>query len=687
MTVSYSLLLLSLLLLTASCTQLVFTSVESPKLIPSNADFQSVLNFEVTNIDSCTEVHFIASIGDLAIGSVPFTLCPNVTTLSATISPIHTSLLWFNDITFSCTECVDTSSISAPLLVIPGYFTLIPSVITIVLAATTHQVIPSLLIGIFSAAFFTSGTLNPLEAFKYTVGKYLVDAISDHGHAALSAFFIFLGAIIGMISKSGGSQGLARIIAKVATTSKLAQCGLLGMTWMLWFDEFTNVLLSGLALQPLLAKMKVSPEKMSFILDSMGSSPTSIFIVTSWVGFELALIKEELLQNQVEYDSFMFYLESIPYAFYPIMAIIFVAIIVLSGRDFGPMYTAEVEAKKRSSRKNNATSSSAGSSDPALTPDADKPLLAMNAILPILVTIGLVLLFILITGKSAIMEKREEIEILIEIAKSRRDYDEVDRLSRDLDSLVITPATLFSSADPYLALLYGISLGVLTCFVLMMRIGISFGKSCDAFIAGFKDISSALLILWCAWALGGATNELKTAHYLGGLIPDNFPPVLLITALYIIGCIVSFSCGSTWGAFVILIPLSFALVHGAYPNDLKLLKIALGAVFSGSLFGNHASPLADCSIVAAIASKCELMAHVRSQMPYCAFLCGLVLFAGYLPVVLFNLDPFICILIMIFISLLVVFKFGKKVPVYRAIDQSREDLLDDITPLLVNDSE
>ncbi|KAL0229083.1 hypothetical protein GEMRC1_013703 [Eukaryota sp. GEM-RC1] len=404
---------------------------------------------------------------------------------------------------------------------------------------------------------------------------------------------------------------------------------------------------------------------MAYILDAMGSPATAMLVITSWIGFELALVKNEIDHYDIDADAFMMFIKSIPYSFYPLVAMLFLFINVSMKRDFEPMASVETAFRLGKSEDDKETDSDAGDSeDPALIPDPDKPHLARNAVIPIVLTISLVILFIVLGGRHEIQSKMSHLKLDIRVAKLRHEDERVKQLQERLKALNFDLSAVFSAADPYLALLYGISLGVVSCFVLMMGIGISFGKCVDAFLAGFKDISTSLLILWAAWSFGAAIEDLATAQWLSSLIPENFPPVLLISSIYIISCIVSFSCGSTWGAFVILVPLNFALVHGAYPGNVDLLVIGLGAVWSGSLFGNNASPLADTTIIASVAAKADLMDHVNTQLPYCCMHMLTSLVFGYLPTMLLKVNPWFCLVFMLVFSALMLRLFGKKVPVY-----------------------
>ncbi|KAL0228748.1 hypothetical protein GEMRC1_013368 [Eukaryota sp. GEM-RC1] len=220
-----SFLLLLLLVTTVFSTTVVFTDVQSPSSAVKSMSFTFHIVGEVVCRSQCEHHLLTVSSDDVILSNTSVLLCPNSTLLSAELD-VSVPSIGFKTLVASCQTCEGSLSVSTRVLVIPGPVTLLPAIITLALAGLTSQTIPALIIGTFLSAMISSGTLNPLTGFQLAVGKYLVAALSSHSHASLSIFFVWLGAIIGLIAKSGGSKGLSRIISKIAKTSTLAQAGL-----------------------------------------------------------------------------------------------------------------------------------------------------------------------------------------------------------------------------------------------------------------------------------------------------------------------------------------------------------------------------------------------------------------------------------------------------------------------------
>ncbi|KAL0238156.1 hypothetical protein GEMRC1_012629 [Eukaryota sp. GEM-RC1] len=234
----YSLLVLALLIALGSCSiDIEFTKVEHPAASPTGLTFNARFYFEIIG-DECGTGNFDLSIDDEKLSASHY-VCHD-SALYVTFEDIKGDKAGFKDMKVRCSDCQFPSTISSRIFILPGFLTLLPPLVTITLAVTTAQVVPSLLIGVFIASYLSCGSLNPVVAFRWTF-DYFVNSIADPSYAKVAGFFIFLGAVIGLISKSGGSQGLAKIVTRVAKTSKSSQFGLLTMMCLLIVDEFVNI--------------------------------------------------------------------------------------------------------------------------------------------------------------------------------------------------------------------------------------------------------------------------------------------------------------------------------------------------------------------------------------------------------------------------------------------------------------
>ncbi|KAL0238455.1 hypothetical protein GEMRC1_012928 [Eukaryota sp. GEM-RC1] len=387
----------------------------------------------------------------------------------------------------------------------------------------------------------------------------------------------------------------------------------------------------------------------------MGSPPSSIFIVSSWIGFIISSLQTHFESNGIELEPFPLFISTIPYCFYPIVATVMPWLNVLLARDFGPMLKVEREARRCGvSNKGDQLEEE----NKAKVPDKDTPQLARNALLPILVIMVTVIVSMIAYGVLEINGVRSGLEQDILIEKRRGNLKRVSELEETLDGLVIDSTSIFTYTDVYSSLLYGMVAGTLTCFVLMAMIKIPYKDSVDSMMAGWADMSGALLNLWCAWSLG-----------------TRFSPLVLALAIFLVASLIGISVGSAFGTLSILLGFSISLAHQAHPGNLLLLKVAVGCTLSGAVFGNHSSPLADTSIVAAAAAKCSLINHVKTQLPY-AFLSLAACFVAVFLAML-NVSPFVCLVVAIALCALGLRLLGSPVDVYSPLKKKRE-LLDSL---------
>ncbi|PJB00245.1 MAG: sodium:proton antiporter, partial [Ignavibacteriales bacterium CG_4_9_14_3_um_filter_30_11] len=228
----------------------------------------------------------------------------------------------------------ELGKIKSEIRIIPGWLSLVPPLLAILLALIFRQVIIALLIGIFSGAIFIND-YNPLIGLLKVIDTYIINALTDVSHIQIIVFTLLFGGVVGLISKSGGTKGISDLITKFAKTRK---SGLLS-TWLMgiaiFFDDYANTLIVGNLMRPITDKLRISREKLSFIVDATAAPVASIFIISSWIGFEVGLIHDGLnviASNENAYDVFI---QTIPYRFYPILMLVFVFMIAYFKRDFG----------------------------------------------------------------------------------------------------------------------------------------------------------------------------------------------------------------------------------------------------------------------------------------------------------------------------------------------------------------
>lgn len=531
---------------------------------------------------------------------------------------------------------------------IPIWLSIIPPLIAILLALLFREVVTSLLLGIFVGALiihiYSEGFLwGIVLALMSTIDHYLLDAINDSGHLSIILFSMLIGAMVSVISKNGGMQGVVNGISRFATTAKSGQLA----TWFLgvaiFFDDYANTLIVGNTMRPITDRLKISREKLAYLVDSTAAPIAAIAFVTTWIGAELGYIESGISNieglNEGVYNTFI---SSLAYSFYPILALVFMLILILKEKDFGPMLQAERQARKAvKSEEINEASKELADEFEAVKGIKHK---AYNAIIPVIVVVVGTVLGLLYTGYDSEIYNNESLSF-----------------GRKLSSII-------GNADSYLALLWS-SLAALLVAVLMsisQKI-LKLSEAIDASIHGFKTMLTAIIILCLAWALALVIEDLHTADFLTSLMSTSVSPYLIPTITFLLAAVVAFSTGSSWGTMAILYPLMLPAAwqicqsNGLdYESSLSIFHNVVACVLAGAVLGDHCSPISDTTILSSLASSCNHIDHVRTQMPYALTVGAVAILFGTLPSA-FGISFFITLPISIIILYLIVKYFGKKV--------------------------
>ena len=303
---------------------------------------------------------------------------------------VFTELFIGSSGTYSINATVEGQSTSVELRVLPGWVSVMPAVLAIAIALLLRNVVPALLLGLwFGATALHSFTLGGagrglLDSFQV----FVTEAVADSDHAAIILFTMMIGGMVGIITRNGG---MARIVGVIVSRAKSAVGGQVAvwlMGLMIFFDDYSNTLVVGNTARPITDHLKISREKLAYIVDSTAAPVVCIALITTWIGYEVSLIDQALqgIEELSGIAAYSVFLSSIPYSFYPILAVIFVLVVAASGRDMGPMYEAEIRA-----RRGNELSDTDDETPPMQGDDLEVkpniPLRAVNAFVPIFVLI------------------------------------------------------------------------------------------------------------------------------------------------------------------------------------------------------------------------------------------------------------------------------------------------------------
>jgi len=283
---------------------------------------------------------------------------------------------------------------------------ILPPLLTIAVALISKRVLPALFLGIWMGAWAINdfGLVGIWTGLLDTFQVYVTNALSNPDHTAIVLFSMMIGGMVGIISRNGGMQGIVNHIVKWADSARHACLATASLGLAIFFDDYANTLVVGNTMRPVTDSMRVSRAKLAYIVDSTAAPVACIAVVTTWIGYEIGLIGDSISRMPgLEAEAYLLFLNTIPYSFYPIMAIAFVFMISASGHDFGPMLAAERQAQEHGSDSFGASEANAEEAS-ALMPVDGKPQRAFNAYIPIAVMVLGVLLGLYVTGTQAVTE-------------------------------------------------------------------------------------------------------------------------------------------------------------------------------------------------------------------------------------------------------------------------------------------
>ena len=518
-----------------------------------------------------------------------------------------------------------------------GWLSVMPPLISILIALFFRSVIPALFLGVWMGAFSILGFQPSViwQSFLDVVSIYVKNALANPDHSAVIIFSLMIGGLVGVISKNGGMQGVVNSLIRFTKDARRGQLVTATLGLAIFFDDYANTLVVGNTMRKVTDRLKISRAKLAFLVDATAAPIACIALITTWVGYQIGMIDASIGQIDAINDSaYSIYLSSILYSFYPLFMLAFVFTIAGSGRDFGAMYDFELSAREGNDGSiqgaemgytNEAESKQLEPKDPGRAH-------AFNAFIPILVFIGSVIAGLFATG--------------------------------DGDSL----QDIIGSADAYQALLWGSLIAVVTAFILTISQGIlSLEETVQSWYEGVKFMIFAIIVLIMAWSLGQTTEILLTAQYLVSVLGDFLPVPYVPTIIFILSAATAFATGTSWGTmgifYPIVVPLAWEVmfINGvADPEHMYIIYSSVACVLCGAVWGDHCSPISDTTIMSSMASGCNHIDHVTTQFPYAIVVASIALLIGTIPTG-YGISPFIMIPIGIAMVFLCITLLGRKV--------------------------
>lgn len=491
-----------------------------------------------------------------------------------------------------------------------GGWSLLPALLAITLALGLRQVLVALFSGVVLGAGLLSGRVDTalFDAFDVTTS-----ALADPDHTKVVIFTLLMGGLVGLVTANGGARGLLELVGGGARSRRQALLTTWGLGLLVFIDDYASSLLIGSTMRPVSDRWRISREKLSYVVDSTAAPITSLALVSTWVGYELSVMQDALDTAGLEYGAYQVFLEGLDSRFYPWLALFFVAMVALTGRDFGPMARAERRALETGALLR-----------PGGTPLMDADTLTVEDVRPrawlgaipvgvLLIAVGVVLAA---TGWSGVRSDPQAWAAAWEQGPIR------------------ALGALLGEAASFDALVYGSGLAVIVG-VLSTVAGRALGieASVEAVLRGMRATLVAVIVLVLAWSIGDVMSRLQAGPYLASVLGETLPAWSLPTLTFLCAAALAFATGTSWGTMAILFPvvLPVLAVHASTPGFEPLLFGTCSSVLAGAVFGDHCSPISDTTVLSSVACAADHVDHTRTQAPYALTVAAVAIGCGTLP--------------------------------------------------------
>lgn len=465
-----------------------------------------------------------------------------------------------------------------------GILTVIPPVLAIVIAFVWRKAIPAILIGILAGCLILS-YWNPIAAISLSV-ESILDVCTSKGNLKVFIFTALMGAFVMLLKISGGVDGFVNYLV-VQNKRIKSRRGAMLLAYLIgviiFIDGLMGIIFKGVVMLPIFDKFKISREKLAYLNDSTSAPINAIIPINSWGAMLIGLIGTQISAGLIQGDATQLLFSSLPFQFYSIAALVVCLINVLVDKDIGPMRKAELRVQTTGKLYDDGVTPlmHTGTDDETIVEKGKEN--KMNMILPLVILIVCTFAGLLITGQG-----------------------------------------ILTKGDGTTSIMYAVCITLAFMCLYYARQKIMTPTQFMGYLSkGIASMFSLVALLVLAFAIGGIVSKLGTGAFLASLAGGRISGALTPMIVFLLGAIMSFSTGTSWGTFSIMMPIAIPM---AVAMDASIV-LTIGAVVSGGIFGDHCSPISDTTILSSMTAGTDLISHTKTQLPYavfCAFIAAVL---------------------------------------------------------------
>ena len=529
---------------------------------------------------------------------------------------------------------------------------MLPPLVAVVVAVSFRSLVAAL-----SFAFITGAILyygwNPIIFIPNALRNFLLANVLGQFSLYIFGFLFALVGMVHVLYKSGGIQGLVAIFTNIAKTARSAQGATMASGLMIFFDDYSNTIVVGQTMRSLTDRFKVSREKLAYLVDSTTAPIAGLAVISSWIAYEVWLLSSIVQSIGLETGGYALFVQMLPVRFYCWGTLMFLAINIVSRREFGPMLKAERRARKEGKLISVDARPILRENPESLEPPAGIPLRWYNAAIPLLTVVSGVLFGILYVG----------------IHRLKRAGVEVDLFSlsgfRDIFGITVYDPSLPDGGPGVpLVLFWAAVIGGLVAVLMpvMQRI-LNLREAAYSYMGSLPTLGVTLFILPMAWAMKSICESLGTSYYLLSLVGDSLPLLAVPLITFVLAAGMAFAMGTSWGTMGVMIPimLPFVWTLGVdHPSQMVVFVLTAAAVLDGAIFGDHCSPISDTTVLSSVATGCDHLHHVATQLPYALATMSIASVTGYAGVAFLGFPLWLFFILFPAIAYVLFLAFGRR---------------------------